>query len=91
MYSDNPGGMFGWLVRQVRGSRFISIMWGGKQVQYLLHDEDLGRLVQGFLDGRVPAQTEPITIAHEQGWELKAILSQIAQALGKGVSFVPVP
>ena len=37
---------------------------------------------QGCLDGRVPAQAEPITIAHEQGWELKEILRQIAQALG---------
>jgi nucleoside-diphosphate-sugar epimerase len=91
VYSDNPGGMFGRLVRQVRSSRFIPIMWGGKQVQYLLHDEDLGILVQGCLDGRVPAQTEPITIAHEQGWELKEILIQIAQALGKRPSFVPLP
>jgi len=91
VYSDNPGGMFGRLVRQVRGSRFIPIMWGGKQVQYLLHDEDLGKLVHACLEGRLPKAAEPITIAHEQGWELKEILRQIAQALGKRVSFVPVP
>jgi nucleoside-diphosphate-sugar epimerase len=91
VYSDNPGGMFGRLVVQVRGSRFIPIMWGGRQVQYLLHDEDLGKLVQACLAGRLPKPAEPITIAHEQGWELQEILSQIAQALGKGVSFVPVP
>ena len=53
VYSDNPGGMFGRLVRQVRGARFIPIIWGGKQVQYLLHDEDLGKLVEACLDGRV--------------------------------------
>ena len=91
IYSDNPGGMFGRLVKQVRGSRFIPIMWGGTQVQYLLHDEDLGKLVEACLDGRLRKPAEPITLAHEQGWELKEILSQIAQALGKGVSFVPVP
>ncbi len=91
VYSDNPGGMFGRLVQQVRGSRFIPVMWGGKQVQYLLHDEDLGNLVLRCLDGRLPKPSEPITIAHDQGWELKEILSQIAQALGKRVSFVPVP
>jgi len=91
VYSDNPGGMFGRLVGQVRGARVIPIMWGGKQVQYLLYDEDLGKLVQACLDGRLPKPAEPITIAHEQGWELKEILSQIAQALGKRVSFVPVP
>jgi nucleoside-diphosphate-sugar epimerase len=91
VYSDNPGGMFGRLVGQVRGSRFIPIMWGGMQVQYLLHDEDLGKLVQACLDGRLHQPASPISIAHEQGWELKEILSQIAQALGKGITFVPVP
>jgi nucleoside-diphosphate-sugar epimerase len=91
IYSDNTGGMFGRLVRQVRSSRYIPIMWGGKQVQYLLHDEDLGKLVQACLDGRVPTQVGPITLAHEQRWELKEILSQIAQVLGKRVTFVPVP
>jgi nucleoside-diphosphate-sugar epimerase len=91
VYSDNPGGMFGRLVRQVRDSRFIPILGGGKRVQYLLHDEDLGNLVRACLDGRVPMPAEPITIAHARGWELKKILSQIAQALGKRVSFVPVP
>ena len=91
VYSDDPGGMFGRLVAQVRSSRVIPILWGGKQVQYLLHDEDLGKLVLGCLDGSVPKGLEPITIAHEQGWELKEILSQIAQAMGRRVSFVPAP
>lgn len=91
VYSDHPGGMFGRLVGQVRGARFIPIMWGGKQLQYLVHDEDLSSLVLGCLDGRVPVRAEPITIAHDQGWELKEILRQIAQALGKRVSFLPVP
>jgi nucleoside-diphosphate-sugar epimerase len=91
VYSDNPDGMFGRLVRQVRSSCFIPILWGGKQVQYLIHDEDLGSLVRTCLDGRLPRPAQPITIAHEQPWELKEILSQIAQALGRRASFVPVP
>jgi len=60
-------------------------------VQFLLHDEDLGRLVQACVDGRLPSTAEPITIAHPQGWELKDILAQIARALNKPISFVPVP
>lgn len=91
VYGDNPGGMFGRLVEQVRSSRFIPVIRGGKQVQFLLHDEDLGNLVQRCLDGRLPKPAGPITIAHEQGWELKTILGQIAQALGKRISFVPAP
>jgi nucleoside-diphosphate-sugar epimerase len=91
VYSDNPGGMFGRLVAQAKGSRYIPIMWGGKQTQYLVHDEDLGSLVLGCLEGRVSKTAEPFTLAHELGWELKDILRQIAQALGKRLSFVPVP
>ena len=91
VYSDNPGGMFGRLVGQVRNARFVPIIWGGRQVQYLLHDEDLGNIVQGCLDGRVPSGVEPITVAHEQGWELKEILVQIARALSKRVTLLPVP
>jgi nucleoside-diphosphate-sugar epimerase len=91
VYSDNPGGMFGRLVGQVRGARFIPIIWGGRQIQYLVHDEDLASLVEGCLDGRVPAGVEPITVAHEQGRELKEILAQIARALEKRITFVPVP
>lgn len=91
IYSEDAGGMFGKLVGQVRASRYIPILWGGAQVQYLLHDEDLGKLIQACLDGRLHSIAEPLTIAHEQGWELKEILSQIAEALGRQVTFVPVP
>jgi nucleoside-diphosphate-sugar epimerase len=91
VYSDKPGGMFGRLVGQVRGARFVPILCGGRQTQFLVHDEDLGNVVEACLAGRVPAGTEPITVAHEQGWELKEILTQIARALGKKGSFVPVP
>ena len=91
IYSDRPGGMFGRLVQQVRNARFIPVLRGGKQVQFLLHDQDLGRLVQSCLDGRLPRTADPITIAHPQGWELKDVLAQIARALNKRVSFVPVP
>jgi nucleoside-diphosphate-sugar epimerase len=91
VYSDNPGAMFGHLLRQVRGSRFIPIVSGGRQTQYLLHDEDLGHLILGCLEGRVPTAVEPITIAHEQGWELREILAHMARALGRRITLVPVP
>jgi nucleoside-diphosphate-sugar epimerase len=91
VYSDNPGGMFGRLLRQVRGARFVPTMWGGRQTQYLVHDEDLGSVVQGCLEGRVPAGSGPIAAAHEQGWELKDIMAQMAQVMGRRISFMPVP
>ena len=71
VYGNDSGGMFGRLVRQVRGSRLLPVLWGGNQAQYLVHEEDLGNLLQGVLAGRVPAGTSPITVAHAQGWELR--------------------
>jgi nucleoside-diphosphate-sugar epimerase len=91
VYSENPGGMFGRLLRQVRGARFIPTMWGGKQTQYLVHEEDLGGVVQGCLEGRVPAGSGPIAAAHGQGWELRDIMAGMAQVMGRRISFVPVP
>jgi len=91
VYGDGPGGMFGSLSRQVKNSRFVPILIGGRQTQYLVHESDLANIVQGCLDGTVPAGAGPILAANEQGWQLKEILGKIAQALGKRVSFVPVP
>jgi nucleoside-diphosphate-sugar epimerase len=91
VYSQHPGGMFGRLLHQVRSARFVPTLWGARQTQYLVHDEDLGNLVQGCLEGRVPTGTAPISAAHEQGWELKDIMTQMARTLGKRLSFVPVP
>jgi nucleoside-diphosphate-sugar epimerase len=91
VYGNQSGGMFGRLAKQVRGSRVIPILWGGNQVQYLVHEDDLGNLLQGALGGGIPRGTGPISAAHAQGLELKDILARIASALGKQPAFVPLP
>jgi NADH dehydrogenase len=91
VYGGGAGGVFGRLVRQVGKSRFVPSLHGGRQVQYLVHIEDLGNLVQRCLNGQVPQGAGIVSIAHEQGWELEQILLAIAAAMGKQVSFVPVP
>jgi nucleoside-diphosphate-sugar epimerase len=92
VYGDNPGGVFGRLVQQVRSSRFVPMLQGGKQTQYLIHSDDLGELVRGCLEARVPAGFEPIAAAGEQGWELRDLLTRIAETLGRPrPHFVPVP
>jgi nucleoside-diphosphate-sugar epimerase len=91
VHGEQAGGMFGRLERQVRQSRLLPVLAGGKQRQYLVHEEDLGDLICGCLVGRVPGGAGPVTAAHERGWELREILEQIAGALGKRVTFVPVP
>jgi nucleoside-diphosphate-sugar epimerase len=91
VYSHKPGGVFGRLVRQVKNSRVVPTLYGGKQVQYLIHAGDLGNLVMACLNGQTLPSAGPFSIAHEQGWELKQILSAIAAALQKRVIFVPLP
>lgn len=91
VYGEGSGGMFGKLTQQVSKGRFVPILVGGKQTQYLVHEADLANVIRGCLRGVVPASTGPIVVAHERGWELKEILNQIAQAMGKRISFVPVP
>jgi nucleoside-diphosphate-sugar epimerase len=90
-YSKRAGGMFGRLSQQVRTGRFVPVLWGGRQTQYLIHAEDLGQLVLACLHGRVPADSPPIAAAHEQGWELRDILSAMAQAPKRQVHFFPIP
>jgi nucleoside-diphosphate-sugar epimerase len=91
VYGDQPGGMFGRLATQVRSSRFVPVLWGGNQAQYLVHEKDLGNLLLRALAGHVLLGTGHTTIAHPQPWQLKEILARIASALGKRVTFVPVP
>jgi len=91
VYDERSGGVFGRLVDQVKNSRLIPALWGGRQAQYLVHMDDLAHLILGCLNGRIPVQANAITIAHERGWELKDILLNIASAMGKRVTLVPLP
>jgi len=91
VYGNRPGGMFGRLAKQVRGSSLSPVLRGGSQVQYLVHEEDLGNVLVGALAGRVPRDAGPIPVAHAQGLELKEIQARMASALGKRIFFVPVP
>lgn len=91
IYGDKPGGMFGRLVRQASTSRAIPIPSGGRQTQYLVHQEDLAEVVKACLHGQLRGGTEPIIVAHERGWTLRELLEAFARQFGKHPLFVPVP
>lgn len=90
VYGNTAGGVFGGLVRQVKGSRFVPLLGDGSQAQYLVHDEDLGRLISRCISGEVQT-TQPITLAHEQSWPMRHLLQHLAGSLGKKVTFIPLP
>lgn len=91
VWGDEPGGMFGSLVKQVRGARVLPVFSGGVQTLYLVHGHDLGDFILRCCEGGVPAFSRPLTAAHPRGWTLREILAEIARGLGKTVRLVPVP
>ncbi len=91
IYGRRPAGMFGRLVAQVETARVLPLMGGGPQIQYLVHDEDLCRLICACVAGSIPPVGRPITIAHEQPWPFRQLLEAIACARGKSLRFIPVP
>jgi nucleoside-diphosphate-sugar epimerase len=90
VYGDHPGGVFGNLVRQVKRSRLIPLMGGGRQPQYLVHDADLGRFVLRTIADQIPTDVGPILLANEQAWTIRALLEHIAVALARRPIFIPV-
>jgi nucleoside-diphosphate-sugar epimerase len=91
VYGDTLGGVFAGLVKQVKSSRFVPLLGGGQQVQYLVHDVDLGRVIERCLLGEILSAKSPVTLAHEKGWEIRELMKQVGARLGKKVSFIPVP
>jgi nucleoside-diphosphate-sugar epimerase len=91
VYGNSPGGIFGGLVRQVKGHRFVLLPGGGEQLRFLVHDQDLGRFVERCVRGNISPPGQPITLAHEEGWSMRRLLACIGDALGRQVTFLPVP
>jgi len=90
VYGDNPGGMLAaWLARCGVRALFRSFGVAGRcSTFFTKRTWGPGPGLRGWPLG---AWAEPITVAHERGLELEEILTQIARALGKRVTFVPVP
>jgi nucleoside-diphosphate-sugar epimerase len=91
VYGDRAGGMYGSLDAQVKKSRFVPLIGGGRQVLYLVHEEDLAAAALRFCEGHGAAPREPITAAHPQPWTFREILDDIAKRAGVQRGYLPVP
>jgi len=91
IWGDPPGAMFGKLLDQVQRAKFLPLINGGRQVQYLVHCQDLCDFICGCAEGQIIPPAQPVTLAHEQPWTFRQILVEIARAKHKSLSFVPVP
>jgi nucleoside-diphosphate-sugar epimerase len=91
IYGDQPGAMFGQLVRQVSQASVLPVFGDGSQIQYLVHEQDLCGFICRCAASEVPRVDQPLTAAHEQPWTFRQILEEIARARNKRIRFIPLP
>jgi nucleoside-diphosphate-sugar epimerase len=91
IYSDQPGGMFGKLINQVRHAPFIPLMGDGSQIQYLLHLEDLARFLEQHASQSSEIFPNILTAANERPWPFKELLQEIGRRVNKTPKFVKAP
>jgi nucleoside-diphosphate-sugar epimerase len=84
------GGMYGRLVQQVRGGRFLPLIAGEAEL-YAIHEADLSALIYRFCSGQITAPAGPVTAAHPQPWPFRALLAEISRREGRSPTFLPVP
>ncbi len=91
VYGRGPGGMFGRLTLQVRKSSVIPLIGDGSQIQFLVHQDDLSALAVRCASGEVNFSPRILTAANDQPWPFRKLLQEIARALNKKISFIPLP
>jgi nucleoside-diphosphate-sugar epimerase len=91
VWGNEPGGVFGKLADQAGRSRIIPLIGGGRQLQYLVHDADLGTFVARAVAGEIPAEAGPVLLAHEEAWTMRRLMETMAAAHGRRPLLVPVP
>ena len=88
--SPTAGGMFGSLARSVQRG-VVPLIDGGIHPQYLIHEQDLWRLLWGFFEGELHDPGRPVVAASLQAWTLRDLLKELARRQGLHPRFVPVP
>jgi nucleoside-diphosphate-sugar epimerase len=88
--SPTAGGMFGSLAASVRRG-LVPLVDGGIHPQYLIHEDDLWKLVGGFCEGTVQNPGKPVVAASPRAWPLRDLLSELARREGSHPRFVAIP
>jgi nucleoside-diphosphate-sugar epimerase len=91
VYGNDSGGMFGKLTAQIRNSSVMPMIGDGSQIQFLVHNEDLGTLIIKHASGVVEIAPQILTAANPQPWPFKHLLLEIARRQGKKIKFIPLP
>ncbi len=91
VYGENPGGMMASLERAAAAGPVLPMIGDGSYPQYLVHDEDLARLVFLLCQPDARFEPKPITAANPEKVPLRGILTRLAARTGRRVRFIPIP
>jgi nucleoside-diphosphate-sugar epimerase len=89
VWGQTPGGMMGALMAVAAKSRLVPLIGDGSFPQYLVHEEDLARLVLALCCQTPPAR--PVSAACPEANSLRSLLERVARKHGRNPVFVPVP
>lgn len=87
---SQSGGMFGSLTRSARAS-VVPLIDSGVHCQYLIHVDDLYRLVSGLAAGELPRPNRPVVAASPRCWPMRELIAQLGRQQGRRPRFVGVP
>ena len=87
---SDAGGMFGSLLESSRGS-VVPLVGGGRHCQYLVHVDDLYRLVADLASGSITAPARAVVVASSRCWPIRELIAALAGRHGRKPRFVSVP
>ena len=91
IYGDQPGAMMGALAKAVQRSSIVPIIGNGKQLLYLVHEDDLISLILKLCTEEEGSTGSPIVAASSEGRTFREILMALASRQQKRIRFLPVP
>jgi nucleoside-diphosphate-sugar epimerase len=93
VYGDgepDAGGMIGSLARSAQRG-LVPLVDGGVHPQYLIHEEDLYRLLRRYCAGELESLGKPLVAASPRAWTLRDLLAELARRQGRSPRFLAIP
>lgn len=87
---EKAGGMYGSLMRSARAS-LVPLIGGGSQCQYLIHIDDLYRLIAGLASGELNPPPAPIVAASPRCWTVRDLVGALSRSQGGRPRLVSIP
>jgi nucleoside-diphosphate-sugar epimerase len=92
VYGGIAGGMFGRLSEKLRKSAVVPLIGGGKQIQFLVHSDDLCAFIEKYASGVIEIPPRILTAANEKPWPFRELITAVVRTQqGKNPVFIPAP